>query len=128
MNMTTEICHHQLFGCYTLKDGIFSLYFYITVYSRPINFSLLTIFCSSINVLLAYKLYWELDREGLKLIPSLINVILRSKNENRLYFRLKAYSIRLICMQKLLRLANNCFLITFDQLILTFNDKNAFIS
>jgi len=64
---------------------------------------------------------------GLKLIPSLIKCLLRSKNENCLYFRLKAYSIKLICMQKLLRLAKNYFSITFDQLILTFNDKNAFI-
>jgi len=44
MNMTTEIHHRQPFSCYTLEDGIFSMYFYITVYSRPINFSLLTIF------------------------------------------------------------------------------------
>ena len=50
MNMTAEIHHHQLFGCYTLEDGIFSLYFYITVYSRPIDFSLLKIFCTCINV------------------------------------------------------------------------------
>jgi len=40
---------------YTLEDGIFSMYFYISVYSRLINFSLLKIFCSSINVLLAYR-------------------------------------------------------------------------
>jgi len=37
------------------SGGDFSMYFYITVYGRPINFSLLKFFYSSINVLLAYK-------------------------------------------------------------------------
>jgi len=32
-----------------------------------------------------------------------------SKNDEYLYFWLKAYSIKLICLQKLLRLANNFF-------------------
>jgi len=56
MNMTTEIHHQHPFGCYTFEEGIFSIYFYITVSSRPAIFSLLKIVCSSINVLLAYKL------------------------------------------------------------------------
>jgi len=56
MNMTTKIHHQHPFGCYTLEDGIFSIYFYITVCSRLTIFSLLKIFCSSINVFLAYKL------------------------------------------------------------------------
>ena len=34
----------------------FSMYFVITVYSRPIHFSLLKSFCNSINALLTYKL------------------------------------------------------------------------
>jgi len=31
MNMTTEIHHHQLFGCCTLEEGIFSINFVIKV-------------------------------------------------------------------------------------------------
>jgi len=31
MNMTTEIYHQQPFGCSKLEDGIFSMYFCITV-------------------------------------------------------------------------------------------------
>jgi len=38
-----------------LRTGFFSMCFYITVYNRPVNFSL-KMFCSSINVLIAYKL------------------------------------------------------------------------
>jgi len=38
MNLTAEIHHHQPFGCYTIEHGIFSMYFYVTVYGMPINF------------------------------------------------------------------------------------------
>jgi len=38
MNMTTDIHHQQPFGCYTLEDGVFSMYFYITVHSKAYNF------------------------------------------------------------------------------------------
>ena len=41
----------------TLEDGIFSMYFCITILcNRLRNFSLLKIFCSTVNVLITYKL------------------------------------------------------------------------
>jgi len=45
--------------------------------------------------------------KGTKIDSFLDKCLLCSKDENYPYFRLRVYSIRLFCVQKLLRLANN---------------------
>jgi len=49
------------------------------------------------------------DWEGTQIDSFHDKYLLCSKNENYAYFRLKVFSIKLICMQKLQRLANIYF-------------------
>ena len=72
MNMTTEIRHHQPFCCYTLEDGILSMYFILVYMGGRYIFSPLKIFCSSMSHQPTSLNRWI--GRGLKLILSLINV------------------------------------------------------